>query len=55
MKKLSPEKLHALGVLCALAAIFIAVVLMFSGRSIMPHGWPASAQDAQKPWALELP
>ncbi len=51
---ISHEKLHALGVLCALAAVAIFLALLYGGAAV-PHGWPASAQDAQKPWALELP
>ncbi len=54
MKNFSPEKLRALGVLCSLAAIAIVVAIMFGGSAV-PLGWPASAQDAQKPWVMELP
>jgi len=52
--KISPEKLRALGTLCALAAIAIAVTLVFGGPAV-PGGWPGAAQDEQKPWVMELP
>ena len=54
MKDILPEKLHALGVLCALAAAAIALALLFGGSAV-PRGWPAAAQDEPKPWVMELP
>ncbi len=52
---ISHEKLQALGALCALGAIAIALLLIFAGGAPAPHGWFAGSQDAPKPWVMELP
>ncbi len=52
---ISHEKLHAIGVLCALAAVFIVIVLVSSGSAPFSRLLPASAQDAPKVWVMELP
>ena len=52
MKKISPEKLRALGTLCALAAIALAMTLVF-GKPAVPRSAPV--QDEPKLWVMELP
>ena len=52
MKKISPEKLRALGTLCALAAIALAMTLVFD-KPAVPRQAPA--QDEPKLWVMELP
>ena len=54
MKDLSPEKLHALGTICASIAIILAVAFIISGSTSSPL-WPAPTQDEPKPWVMELP
>ncbi len=55
MKRLSHEKLHALGTIFASIAIILAVAFILSGGTASPLWGPASAQDDAKPWVMELP